>query len=184
LNLGEQKKIAVRVAYTLLACSTFLAPRQANPTIPDELFQVVLDHENLGRYDWAGYVLSHLEYAVRKLRASLTGRNEVFVLGACPVAAEVLCFFVFSRLCTFWMDPVLLQVEISYSLRTKCCFFCLFLQLFCLEWVDFGEAGLQTDIVPKIAVYTTEKVKELIKLVQDDGVNGDIMFKVKISKKY
>jgi hypothetical protein len=57
------------------------------------------------------------------------------------------------------------------------------LQLFYLEWVGFGEAGLQTDIVPKIAVYTTEKVKELIKLVQDDGVNGEIMFKVKMNKK-
>jgi hypothetical protein len=100
-NPGEEKKVVVHVAYTLLACSTFLAPRQANPTIPDELFEVVLDHENLGRYDWAGYVLSHLEYAIRKLRASLTGRNEVFVLGACPVAAEVLCFFCFLPLLHF-----------------------------------------------------------------------------------
>jgi hypothetical protein len=126
-SLDEEKKVSARVAYTLLACSTFLAPRQANPTIPEELFQVVLDHENLGKYDWAGYVLSHLEFAVRRLHASLTGQNEVFVLGACPLAAEV-CFLLF--VCFYFLlyalfGWIFVLSESENSLTGQTFYFCL-----------------------------------------------------------
>jgi hypothetical protein len=56
--------------------------------------------------------------------------------------------------------------------------FCLFDQLFCIEWVDFGAAGLQTNMAPKIAVYTTDKLKELVNMLVEDGVNGEVKYKV------
>lgn len=44
----------------------------------------------------------------------------------------------------------------------------LLLQLFNLEWIDFKAASMQTDLVPKIVVYSTEKMEELIRLVEED----------------
>jgi hypothetical protein len=37
-------------------------------------------------------------------------------------------------------------------------------QIFYFEWMDFGQASLVTDLVPKIAAYTMEKIRDLIKL--------------------
>lgn len=44
----------------------------------------------------------------------------------------------------------------------------LLLRLFYLKWADFKAVSLHTDLVPKIAVYSSEKMDELIKLVEED----------------
>ncbi|XP_037478500.1 uncharacterized protein LOC119355741 [Triticum dicoccoides] len=44
----------------------------------------------------------------------------------------------------------------------------LLVQLFCLEWVDFKGANINTDLVPKIASYSSEKMDELITLFEED----------------
>lgn len=49
----------------------------------------------------------------------------------------------------------------------------LLLQLFSLEWTDFKAANLRTDLVPKIAVYSSEMMDELIKLVEEDRQRSD-----------
>ncbi|XP_037476002.1 uncharacterized protein LOC119353484 [Triticum dicoccoides] len=55
----------------------------------------------------------------------------------------------------------------------------LFLQLYCLEWTDFRKHSLDTDLVPKIGAYTTEKIKELIKLEMQDRLLKSPRYKMR-----
>lgn len=42
------------------------------------------------------------------------------------------------------------------------------LQIFYAHWVDFATENLITDLEPKIAAYTTKKIRDLIKIDTTD----------------
>jgi hypothetical protein len=44
--------------------------------------------------------------------------------------------------------------------------------------MDYGDANLVTDLVPKVAAYTLEKIKELIRLDGDDLARDKPRYKV------
>jgi hypothetical protein len=87
--LTPSQVVAAQVAYTLLVCSTYIAPRQAVPTIPEEILGIVISPEKLHEYDWAGYVLRQMQTAASRLKMDKDTHSPIYVLGACPLAAAV-----------------------------------------------------------------------------------------------
>jgi hypothetical protein len=55
-------------------------------------------------------------------------------------------------------------------------------QIFYLEWMDFGEASLRTDLVPKNSAYTAERIRDLIKLDTLDKKITVPMYRVMMEK--
>lgn len=87
LDLEEAK--ADKVAYTLLTCSTFVAPRQAGIHLPDELLECVLVPENIGQYDWAGYILEQVRAAAEKFQLAYHEEMRSFTLQGCIPLVKV-----------------------------------------------------------------------------------------------
>jgi hypothetical protein len=54
-------------------------------------------------------------------------------------------------------------------------------KIFYFEWMDFGDASVSTNLVPKIAAYTSDKLKELIKLDAADSKHPTPRYKVLVS---
>jgi hypothetical protein len=48
--------------------------------------------------------------------------------------------------------------------------------------MDYGEASLRTDLVPKITAYTVEKIRDLIKLDTLDKKRSVPIYRVRIKK--
>jgi hypothetical protein len=88
-SLTPGQVVAAQVAYTLLVCSTYIAPRQAVPSIPEEILGIVIRPDKLHEYDWAGYVLSQMQIAAVRLKMDKDSRSGIYVLGGCPLAAQV-----------------------------------------------------------------------------------------------
>jgi hypothetical protein len=65
-SLERKEADTAKIAYTLLACMTYLSPRQAGSTVPKDLLECVLVPDEIGQYDWGGYVLAQLSNAARK----------------------------------------------------------------------------------------------------------------------
>ncbi|KAK1614311.1 hypothetical protein QYE76_019828 [Lolium multiflorum] len=80
---------AAQVAYTLLVCSTYIAPRQAIPSIPEEVMGVVIRPDKLHEYDWAGYVVAQMQTAAARLKMDKESGSDIYVLGGCPLAAAM-----------------------------------------------------------------------------------------------
>jgi hypothetical protein len=175
-SLTRRQVVAAQVAYTLLVCSTYIAPRQAIPSIPEEIMGIVICPEKLHEYDWAGYVVTQMQTAAGRLKIDKGKNSDIYVLGGCPLAAAVssdtcaLVYFVSTSM-PFWLCSA------AFLMWSALLPFCD--QLFCIEWVDFGAAGLETTMGPKVAVYTTDKLKELVNLLMEDGVNSEVKYKVK-----
>jgi hypothetical protein len=49
--------------------------------------------------------------------------------------------------------------------------------------MDYGEASLRTDLVPKITAYTVEKIRDLIKLDTLDKKRSVPIYRVRIKKR-
>jgi hypothetical protein len=83
-------KRRVKVAYTLLAISTYLAPRFANPTISEEAMYIVLVPNQIGEYDIASYVLQVLRESAHRARVDQAEGKLTILAGGCLALLEVL----------------------------------------------------------------------------------------------
>jgi hypothetical protein len=75
-SLERREADAVKIAFTLLACVTYLSPRQAGATVPKELLECVLVPDQIGEYDWGGYLLDQLSNAAKKKSSCLRPRSQ------------------------------------------------------------------------------------------------------------
>jgi hypothetical protein len=85
-SLNKAESDAAKVAYTLLACVTFLALRQAGSVVPDELLACVVVPDEIGEYNWGEYVLDQLRNAAEKLQLAIVeGAKTLALLGCNPL---------------------------------------------------------------------------------------------------
>jgi hypothetical protein len=85
-SLKKREANAAKIAYTLLACVTYLSPRQAGAAVPEELLECGLVPDEIGEYDWGGYVLAQLSSAAKKFHvAFVQGARTVTLQGCNPL---------------------------------------------------------------------------------------------------
>jgi hypothetical protein len=85
-SLEKREADAVKIAFTLLACVTYLSPRQAGATVPEELLECVIVPDEIGEYDWGGYVLAQLSNAAKKFQVAFVhGARTVTLQGCSPL---------------------------------------------------------------------------------------------------
>jgi hypothetical protein len=85
-SLEQREADAAKIAYTLLAYVTYLSPRQAGAAVPEELLECVLVPDEIGEYDWGGYVLAQLSNAAKKFQiAFVQGARTVTLQGCSPL---------------------------------------------------------------------------------------------------
>jgi hypothetical protein len=88
-SLERKEADAAKIAYTLLACVTYLSPRQAGSTVPEDLLECVLVPDEIGQYDWSGYVLAQLSNAARKFQVAIVQGLRTVTLQGCSPLLEV-----------------------------------------------------------------------------------------------
>jgi hypothetical protein len=77
----------------MLVCATLLAPLHAR-TIPEEVLACVLQHDRIGHYNLAGYVLELIRDASDKLQGDLADQVYRLILGGYNLFLQVF-FFVY-----------------------------------------------------------------------------------------
>jgi hypothetical protein len=90
-ELSKKNQDAVKVAYTLLVCATFLVPLHTR-TISEEVLACVLQPDRIGNYNWAGYVLELIRDAATKLQGDLADLVQRLILGGCNLFLQVFFF--------------------------------------------------------------------------------------------
>jgi hypothetical protein len=88
-SLERKEADAAKIAYTLLACMTYLSPRQAGSTVPEDLLECVLVPDEIGKHDWGGYVLAQLSNAARKFQVAIVQELRTVTLQGCSPLLEV-----------------------------------------------------------------------------------------------
>lgn len=88
-KLPKKQEEAVKVAYTLLVCATFLAPRQTTATVPEELLSCVLVPSRIGQYNWGQYVLDLIKAEAEKLQGGVADEVKILVLGGCSLFLQM-----------------------------------------------------------------------------------------------
>jgi hypothetical protein len=49
--MDKKRADVAKIAYTLLACNTYIAPKLAGGSVPDELLECVLVPDDICKYD-------------------------------------------------------------------------------------------------------------------------------------
>jgi hypothetical protein len=88
-SLERKDADAAKIAFTLLACVTYLSPRHAGSTVPEELLECVLVPDEIGQYDWAGYVLAQLSNAAKKFQLAIVQGSRTVTLQCCSPLLQV-----------------------------------------------------------------------------------------------
>jgi hypothetical protein len=90
-GMSSEEVAAARVAFTLLACSTFLSLKQCgqNINLPDEVLCCVLNPGEIGQYNWAGYILDQHRVAAAKYQEDFKNIAKTFTLGGCNLVLQV-----------------------------------------------------------------------------------------------
>lgn len=88
----------MKAAVTLVACSTFIVPRDATAKIANELLPVVADPDRIAEFDFCDYSVEGLREAARKLRDDLSTEPEPTMvnLGGCLVIPQVFLLLMMS----------------------------------------------------------------------------------------
>lgn len=92
LDITPEYRTNVKVAYTLLALSCFVAPRHANLTISEEALYIVLNPEWIGEYDFASYALQVLRESAHRSRKDQAEGSTTILAGGCWALLEVFSF--------------------------------------------------------------------------------------------
>ena len=83
------EKRATTSAYVLLVIVTIIAPRQSKFFVPEDLLALIVAPGDIGRYDWAGFVLEHIKAAAEKLQMQMKTKVSYHVLGGCNLLVQV-----------------------------------------------------------------------------------------------
>ncbi|KAM0857454.1 hypothetical protein ACQ4PT_048439 [Festuca glaucescens] len=92
LDITPEYRTKVKVAYTLLALSYFVALRHANLTISEEALYIVLNPERIGEYDFASYALQVLRESAHMSRKDQAEGSMTILAGGCWALLEVFSF--------------------------------------------------------------------------------------------
>jgi hypothetical protein len=88
-ELTEQYLDKIKVAYTLLAFSTFLAPRGVNAKVSDEILPCVVDPKKISEYNWVGYIIDVIRDGARQLQWALKQKTGAVLLCGCLLFLQV-----------------------------------------------------------------------------------------------
>lgn len=90
--VGERRR-RLKVAYTMLACATFLAPTRAAPSVSDEVLHLCRDPDLIGEYDMGLYVYEILVVGARKVQRCLPMDPGSVQVEGCLLVVQVTSVF-------------------------------------------------------------------------------------------
>ena len=83
----------IKVAYTMLAFSTFLAPQDPYAKVADEILYMVQFPDEIDKYDVTEYIVEVLRHGTRRARRSLERGHARIVLEGCMLIPHVILAF-------------------------------------------------------------------------------------------
>jgi hypothetical protein len=186
----------VKICYTLLALSCFVAPRYANLTISEEAMYVVLNPDRIGQYDFASYALQVLRESAQRARKDQEEGSMTILAGGCNALLEVIGAIIFSfctttgylvetdkmkiKICTIW-NSIGGGPDIVFWFNYETIVLVL-TQVFSFDRLAIPELDEWRHVSPRIAAYSGHYLRDLIKGETTETDEGKMYGKTSVSK--
>ncbi|CAL5032059.1 unnamed protein product [Urochloa decumbens] len=89
-QMSERECVAFKVAFVIYMISTVLAPGNRYDHVYLDYAEALLDHSNIGAYDWAGFVFRKLIDAITNMKLGLMSNNKLVNITGCSLFLQVI----------------------------------------------------------------------------------------------